>query len=126
MSGLFSNRAAISHSHADQNSFQLNAYGEPLLIDSGYYPWYGSPHHTLWARQTRAHNAVLVNGRGQGNFSMEASGRIESFRHTGKLTLVRAEAGAAYKNIEDVIEATVQAGISRRIARFIPVGNVKG
>jgi tRNA-splicing ligase RtcB len=36
------------------------------------------------------------------------------------------EAGAAYKNIEDVIEATVQAGISRRIARFIPVGNVKG
>ena len=87
---------SISHSHADQNSFQLNAYGEPLLIDSGYYPWYGSPHHTLWARQTRAHNAVLVNGRGQGNFSMEASGRIESFRHTGKLTLVRAEAGAAY------------------------------
>lgn len=36
------------------------------------------------------------------------------------------EAGAAYKNIDDVIEATVQAGISRRIARFIPVGNVKG
>jgi tRNA-splicing ligase RtcB len=36
------------------------------------------------------------------------------------------ESGAAYKNIEDVIEATVEAGISRRIARFVPVGNVKG
>jgi len=87
---------SISHSHADQNSFQLNAYGEPLLIDSGYYPWYGSPHHILWTRRTRAHNAILVNGRGQGNFSMEARGTVESYRHTGKLTLVRAEAGAAY------------------------------
>lgn len=87
---------SISHSHADQNSFQLNAYGEPLLIDSGFYPWYGSPHHVLWTRQTRAHNAVLVNGRGQGNFSMQASGAVEYFRHTGKLTLVRGEAGAAY------------------------------
>jgi tRNA-splicing ligase RtcB len=36
------------------------------------------------------------------------------------------EAGAAYKNIDDVIEATVQAGISCKVARFLPVGNVKG
>ena len=87
---------SISHSHGDQNSFQMNAYGEPLLIDSGYYPWYGSLHHILWARQTRAHNAILVNGRGQGNFSLQASGTIEYFKHSGKLTLVRGEAGAAY------------------------------
>ncbi|HUU27342.1 MAG TPA: DUF4962 domain-containing protein [archaeon] len=87
---------SISHSHADQNSFQMNAYGEPLLIDSGYYPWYGSPHHILWTRQTRAHNAVLVNGRGQGNFSMAANGTIEVFRHTGNLTFARGEAKAAY------------------------------
>jgi tRNA-splicing ligase RtcB len=36
------------------------------------------------------------------------------------------EAGGAYKNIDAVIEATEQAGISRRVARFIPIGNVKG
>jgi tRNA-splicing ligase RtcB len=36
------------------------------------------------------------------------------------------EAGAAYKNIDEVIEATELAGISRRVARLIPVGNVKG
>ncbi|MFC1614143.1 heparinase II/III family protein [Gemmatimonadota bacterium] len=87
---------SLSHSHADQNSFILNAYGEPLLIDSGYYPWYGSPHHCLWTRRTRAHNAVLVNGRGQGNFSMAARGKIEQYSHTGKLTYLRAEAGSAY------------------------------
>jgi tRNA-splicing ligase RtcB len=36
------------------------------------------------------------------------------------------EAGGAYKNIDAVIEATEQAGISRRVARFVPIGNVKG
>jgi tRNA-splicing ligase RtcB len=36
------------------------------------------------------------------------------------------EAGAAYKSIDDVTTATEMAGISRRVARFIPVGNVKG
>ncbi|MCP5113847.1 MAG: DUF4962 domain-containing protein, partial [bacterium] len=55
---------SFSHSHGDQNTFQLNAYGEALAIDSGYYPSYGSPHHSLWTRQTRAHNGVLVNRRG--------------------------------------------------------------
>ena len=36
------------------------------------------------------------------------------------------EAGAAYKNIDEVVEATEAAGISKRVARFVPVGNVKG
>ena len=36
------------------------------------------------------------------------------------------EAGPAYKNIDEVVEATEQAGISKRVVRFLPVGNVKG
>ena len=36
------------------------------------------------------------------------------------------EAGAAYKNIDEVVEATEAAGISKRVARLVPVGNVKG
>jgi tRNA-splicing ligase RtcB len=36
------------------------------------------------------------------------------------------EAGAAYKNIDEVIQAAELAGISKPVARFIPVGNVKG
>jgi tRNA-splicing ligase RtcB len=36
------------------------------------------------------------------------------------------EAGGAYKNIDDVIVATELAGISKRVVRFIPMGNVKG
>ena len=87
---------SYSHSHADQNSFQVNAYGEALLIDSGYYPWYGSPHHNLWNRQTRAHNAILINGRGQASSSMASRGAIEYFEHSGALTVVTGECAAAY------------------------------
>jgi tRNA-splicing ligase RtcB (3'-phosphate/5'-hydroxy nucleic acid ligase) len=36
------------------------------------------------------------------------------------------EAGPAYKNIDEVIAATELAGISKPVARFTPVGNVKG
>jgi tRNA-splicing ligase RtcB len=36
------------------------------------------------------------------------------------------EAGAAYKDIDEVVDAVHQAGVSRKVVRLIPVGNVKG
>ncbi|MDA2931288.1 RtcB family protein, partial [Acidobacteria bacterium AH-259-O06] len=36
------------------------------------------------------------------------------------------EAGGAYKDIDEVIEASELAGISKRVVRFTPIGNVKG
>ena len=36
------------------------------------------------------------------------------------------EAGAAYKDIDEVIDATAKAGISKKVVRFLPIGNVKG
>jgi len=36
------------------------------------------------------------------------------------------EAGPAYKNIDEVIEATELAGLSKRVVRLIPIGNIKG
>ncbi|WP_224963391.1 RtcB family protein [Geomonas subterranea] len=36
------------------------------------------------------------------------------------------EAGAAYKNIDEVVEATELAGLSKRVARLVPIGNIKG
>jgi tRNA-splicing ligase RtcB len=36
------------------------------------------------------------------------------------------EAGLAYKSVDEVAEATELAGLSRRVARLAPVGNVKG
>jgi hypothetical protein len=87
---------SFSHSHGDQNTFQLNAYGRALTIDSGYYPSYGSPHDTLWTRQTRAHNGVLVNGRGQPPFRWEAQGKVDVYERHGQVTVVRGQAAEAY------------------------------
>jgi tRNA-splicing ligase RtcB (3'-phosphate/5'-hydroxy nucleic acid ligase) len=36
------------------------------------------------------------------------------------------EAGAAYKDIDEVVRAIEQAGISKPVVRFVPIGNVKG
>jgi len=36
------------------------------------------------------------------------------------------EAGAAYKDIDEVVEATELAGLSKRVARLTPIGNIKG
>ena len=36
------------------------------------------------------------------------------------------EAGPAYKNIDEVVEATELAGLSKRVARLVPIGNIKG
>ncbi len=87
---------SFSHAHADENSFQLYAYGQALAIDSGYYPSYGTPHDILWTRQTRAHNSVLVNGRGQPIFTWEADGKIEDYQRNGAITLVRGQAAKGY------------------------------
>ena len=36
------------------------------------------------------------------------------------------EAGFAYKSVDEVAAATELAGLSRRVAHLVPVGNVKG
>ena len=54
---------------------------------------------------------------------MEARG---IYVRTASWSGLAEEAGGAYKNIDDVIEATERAGISKRVVRFLPVGNVKG
>jgi Heparinase II/III-like protein/Domain of unknown function (DUF4962) len=87
---------SVSHSHADQNSINVFAHGEALLIDSGYYPWYGSIHDVLWTRQTWAHNTMLVDGHGQPPFDWFARGKIEGFAEQFPFAYARGEAAPAY------------------------------
>ena len=39
---------------------------------------------------------------------------------------VAEEAGLAYKDVDAVAEAAELAGLSKRVAHLVPVGNVKG
>ncbi len=45
---------------------------------------------------------------------------------TDSISGLAEEAGAAYKNIDSVIEAIDLAGISKKAVRFLPIANIKG
>ncbi|NOZ23529.1 MAG: DUF4962 domain-containing protein [Planctomycetes bacterium] len=88
---------SISHAYADQNTFVLDAYGEPLIIASGYYQLYGCPHHAEWTWQTKASNSVLVNGEGQSTRDWNAKGRLATFQTTVAGDYAVGDAKQAYK-----------------------------
>jgi tRNA-splicing ligase RtcB len=44
----------------------------------------------------------------------------------GSLSGLAEEAPAAYKDVDEVIEAVVGAGIARKVARLVPLAVVKG
>jgi len=87
---------AISHAYADQNAFILHAYGEPLAIASGYYPYYASPHHAQWTWLTKAANSILVNGEGQQIRDWRSHGRITQFATTDYCHYAVGDARWAY------------------------------
>lgn len=86
----------VSHGHADQNAFVVEAFGRGLAIATGYYPWYGSPHHVEWTRATRAVNSVLVDGEGQVQRRWDANGRLTAFDSAGGYDYAEGEAAPAY------------------------------
>ncbi|MCK5804498.1 MAG: DUF4962 domain-containing protein, partial [Lentisphaeria bacterium] len=88
----------ISHAYADQNTFILDAFGEPLIISSGYYQLYGHPHHAEWTRQTAASNSLLVNGKGQ-PWSWDAKGRVADFVTTAAADYTVGAASDAYPEV---------------------------
>jgi tRNA-splicing ligase RtcB len=45
---------------------------------------------------------------------------------TSSFPALAEEAGGAYKNVDEVIEATEKGGLSRAVAKFTPIGNIKG
>ena len=93
---------SYNHNHADQNGFMLEGFSRPLLIDTGYYPWAGSAHHQSWSMQTRAHNTLLFNGKGQGSWSAKATGRVMAFATTDAFDYVAGDATVAYQQPSDV------------------------
>lgn len=86
-----------SHAFSDQNSFVINAFGEPLAISSGYREFYGSAHHVGWSRQTRSKNAVLFGGEGQRVRDASATARVLRFVDLPAASFVSGDALAAYQ-----------------------------
>jgi tRNA-splicing ligase RtcB len=90
-------------------------------IPSGAETFYSTAHGS-GRTMSRARAKKLYHGR-ELQQQLEARGiYVRSVSYSG----LAEEAGGAYKNIDEVVEATERAGISRRVVRFTPIGNVKG
>jgi len=87
---------AISHNHASQNAFVIEAFGEPLAISSGYRTTHGIPHHTEWIWQTKAHNSILVDGEGQVPRQRSSRGEIIEYQENDDYVYTAGDATEAY------------------------------
>jgi hypothetical protein len=88
---------SYNHSHGDQLSFTVNHRGRRLAIASGYYDDYGSKHWGNWYKQTRATNAITVDGaQGQGFNDKKYSGEITRFESTAAYDYAVGRAEQAY------------------------------
>ena len=85
-----------SHGYESNNSFLLWAYGERLLIRSGYRDIYGSDHHQNWMWTTRSTNCITVNGQYQKKHTVQAQGRITAFVTTPQVDAVIGDASESY------------------------------
>lgn len=110
---------AFNHSEASQNSFTVVSKGQDMLISSGYYPYYNSPHHKNIARSTRYHNALTFDGGiGQAestanptmptapHMSTEASGQIINAGDKNGMTFVTGDATKAYRGSSNSTSST--------------------
>jgi hypothetical protein len=93
---------AFSHQLADQNSFVVNAGGQRLAIESGYYDGYKTKHWWNWLHQTRAANAITYDG-GKGQIYFEGTdykkmgyGKILKYAGDKSYDLTTGDATQAY------------------------------
>jgi len=93
---------AFSHQLADQNSFVINAGGQRLAIESGYYDGYKTRHWWNWLHQTRAANAITYDG-GKGQIFFEGTdykkmgyGKVLKYAGDKSYDLATGDATQAY------------------------------
>jgi tRNA-splicing ligase RtcB len=114
---------------------RYKAVGQPIIIggsmETGSYLLVGVPEggQTFFSTahgsgRTMSRTRARKQWRGE-KLQREMAARGIYVR-TASWSGLAEEAGGAYKDIDDVIAAAEQAGISKRVVRFTPVGNIKG
>jgi len=109
--------------------------GQPVIIggsmETGSYLLVGLP-TAAEALYTTAHGSGRTMSRHQAKKLIKGQKLQQDMEHRGIYVRTASwgglaeEAGIAYKNIDEVVEATELAGLSRRVVRLLPLGNIKG
>lgn len=98
---------SYNHSHADNNGFVLEAFGERLAINAGTYDSYMSPHHKNFTHQTFAHNTITVDNKGQPIQDITAKGKLTGFLHQQDFDLAMGDATDAYNKALGKFERSI-------------------
>jgi|TARA_B110000908_G_scaffold172780_1_gene243169 hypothetical protein len=120
---------SISHSHGDQNSFCMSAFGEDMAIQSGHYVAFNSSMHRNWRRQTRSKNAILINGKGQyaekdKSIAMAATGRIIAAEQRDDHYFIHGDATPAYQSLSPEVTRAEREIYFVRNSYFVIVDTV--
>ncbi|MGL4292199.1 MAG: DUF4962 domain-containing protein [Bacteroidales bacterium] len=89
---------STSHALADQNGFNTFFAGEPIFYGSGHRTGFTDDHCMYAYRNTRAHNAMLVNGMGQ-KIGTEGYGWIPQYYEGEQISYFVGDASNAYGEV---------------------------
>jgi hypothetical protein len=107
---------SAAHGHADALSFTLSAYGQPCLVDPGFYTYNGALNWHRYFRETAAHNTVVIDGQSQAVYR----GRLK-WSHAPRVTLRHwgsAAAGDYVEGMHDGYCRSKPAVLHRRAVMF--------
>jgi tRNA-splicing ligase RtcB len=125
---------AFGPGHADLPEIYKNT-GQPVIlggsmetgsyllagVESGSQTFFSTAHGS-----GRTMSRTQAKKRFQGKKLQQDMEERGIYVRTASYSGLAEEAGPAYKNIDDVVEASERAGISKRVVRLVPIGNVKG
>lgn len=83
---------------------------------------FGSTAHGSGRLMSRTRATKLFRGETLQKEMLKRGIYVKSVSYSG----LAEEAGGAYKDIDEVVGATHEAGISMKVVKFTPIGNVKG
>lgn len=89
-----------SHTHSNQNAFNLQYGGKAIYYAVGHYMNFMDPHNLLSYRNTRAYNTLLVDGIGQ-PFTIKAYGDIVRMFNGKHISYALGDASNAYCGISE-------------------------
>jgi tRNA-splicing ligase RtcB len=110
--------------------------GQPVLcggsMETGSYLLVGTDQAVRDTFGSTMHGAGRTMSRAQAKKTVRGEQLQQKMKQRG--ILVKAvsmsglaeEAGMAYKNISEVVESVDRAGITKKVAEFRPIGNIKG
>jgi len=126
---------AFGPGHADVPE-PFRRIGQPVIcggsMETGSYLLVGTSRADAESFGSTMHGAGRTMSRAQAKRTVRGDQLQRDMAQRGILVKAASmaglaeEAGLAYKNISDVVESVETAGITKKVAELLPIGNVKG